>query len=98
MSKDKIKVNGQVIELTDMCHWNVRNGVLWNMNTLREEGVEGDIVEYKHGDTRYCGHVVGYTCYQFVTTEEWGSVILSTTDPRPTFTHISKVEMIKGDE
>ena len=93
----KIKVNGEIIELTNMCRWKVRNGVLYNLNTMHDEGVEGDEVEYTHGDTRYRGHVVGYTCYQFVSTKEWGNVVLSAASYNPHFTHNTKVEEVKED-
>lgn len=92
----KIKVNDQIIELSSSCRWEIRNGVLWNLNSERDEGVEGDVVDYESGGIRYRGHVVGYTCYQFISTQEWGSVVLSTTEPKPKFTHVSKVENADG--
>lgn len=90
----KIKVNGEVIELTDFCSWKVRHGVLHNLNTKHDEGVEGDEVEYTYGGVKYRGHVVGYTCYQFITTKEWGGVVLSAAEYDPHFTHITKVEEV----
>ena len=93
----KIKVNDEVIELSDMCRWEVRNGVLYNLNTKHDEGVEGDEVEYSRGDIKYRGHVEGYTCYQFVSTKEWGKVILSAAEYNPHFTHITRVEEVKED-
>ena len=44
----KIKVNDKIIELTDCCTWEVKDGVLYNYNTNRDEGVDGDIVRYKN--------------------------------------------------
>ena len=58
--KTKIKVKDKVYELTDCCRWEVRDGVLWNLNTDHDEGVDGDIIKYG-GKT---GTVEGYTCYQ----------------------------------
>lgn len=82
----KIKVNGEVIELMDCCKWGVRSKILYNLNTLRDEGVDGDVVEYQrstpHGKVNYRGHVVGYTCYQFITTKEWGEAILEAEDAK----------------
>lgn len=88
----KIKVNDQIIELSSSCRWEIRKGVLWNLNTGRDEGVEGDVVDYESGGIKYHGHIDGYTCYQIIPTKEWGGVVLSTTDPKPQFTHVSKVE------
>ena len=89
----KIKVNGEIIELTDCCHWKVLNGVLWNLNTQRSEGVEGDIVTYRVGNQHYRGHVEGYTCYQIITTHEWGTSVLSAQDFYAEYTHLSPVEV-----
>ena len=89
---------GERFELTTACRWTTTTGVLWNLNTKREEGVEGDIVEYTLNGIRYRGHVVGYTCYQFIETKEWGLVCLSAHDfdeHNVSFIHLSEVEMIK---
>lgn len=94
MMTKKIKVNGEIIKLTDMCRWEVRQGVLYNLNTKHDEGVEGDEVEYRIGDTKYRGHIVGYTCYQFIATKEWGQVVLSASQYNPIFTHNTKVEEV----
>ena len=93
----RILVNGEEIELTDMCRWTVRNGALYNLNTNHDEGVEGDIIEYTNGGIRYRGHVDGYTCYQFVDTKEWGKVILSAKEYAECgvkFTHVTPVTLL----
>jgi len=91
-----VRFNGQEVKLTTACPWSVKNGVLWNDNTSRDEGVEGDSVDYKIGDTRYRGHVVGYTCCQCITTQEFGSVVIPANDLKYVhFTHQTKVEMVK---
>lgn len=96
--KTKIKVNDKVIELTDMCKWDVVNGVLQNLNTKHDEGVTGDIITYTNGGIKYRGHVVGYTCYQFVATEEWGKVILSAAEYDVEFIHNTPVVLVEmGD-
>lgn len=96
--KTKIKVNDEVIELTDMCKWDVVNGVLQNLNTKHDEGVTGDIITYTNGGIKYRGHVVGYTCYQFVATEEWGKVILSAAEYDVEFIHNTPVVLVEmGD-
>lgn len=94
----KIKVNENVYELTDCCQWEIRQGVLWNVNTNHDEGVDGDIIEYTICDKVYKGHVVGCTCYQFISTVEWGKVILSAADYNVKFTHNTKVEIASDTE
>lgn len=91
--KAKIKVKDKVYELTDMCRWEVRDGVLWNLNTDHDEGVDGDIINY-NGKT---GTVEGYTCYQFVTTKEHGKEILSANDYHVSFIHKTPVSYYTND-
>lgn len=97
MAKTRIKYNGKIEELADCCRWEVRNSVLYNLNTGHDEGVENDIVEYTSNGTRYKGHIIGSTCYQFIETVEWGRVILSAEDARNTvhYTHCTPVELIE---
>ena len=81
-----------------MCKWDVVNGVLQNLNTKHDEGVTGDIITYTNGGIKYRGHVVGYTCYQFVATEEWGKVILSAAEYDVEFIHNTPVVLVEmGD-
>lgn len=94
--KNKVKVKDQVIKLTDMTHWEVRHGVLYNLNTKHDEAVEGDIVEYTIGESKYRGHVKGYTCHQFVETYEWGLVVLSAADYNVRIIHQTKVEEVEN--
>lgn len=91
--KTKIKVKDKVYELTDVCRWEVRDGVLWNLNTDHDEGVEGDIINY-NGKT---GTVEGYTCYQFVATKEHGKEILSANDYHVSFIHNTPVSYYTND-
>lgn len=95
MTKKRVEFNGKVVELLDFCQWEVRNGVLWNLNTNHDEGVDGDIVEYYIDGVRYLGHVDdGYTCYQFIHTKEWGGVCLSSNEYNVTFTHVTPVKLV----
>lgn len=94
----KIKVNGEVHELTDCCKWEVRNGILFNLNTNKDEGVEGDIADIDRHGTKYRGHVVGYTCYQMIETAEWGKMVLSATDDTVSYTHLTKVEAVDDEQ
>lgn len=98
MKKTKIKVQGEILELTDFCHWDVVNGVLQNLNTKHDEGVTGDIITYTNGGIKYRGHVVGYTCYQFVETQEWGGIILSAAEYDAEFIHNTPVELIESGD
>lgn len=91
--KTKIKVKDKVYELTDCCRWEVRDGVLWNLNTDHDEGVDGDIINY-NGKT---GTVEGCTCYQFVTTQEHGNEILSANDYHVSFIHKTPVSYYTND-
>ena len=97
----KIKVNDKIYELSDMCKWEVRNGILWNLNSKHDEGVDGDEITYTNGGIRYRGHVEGYTCYQFISTKEWGKVILAAAEMDEkgvTFVHNTPVEAYEEDE
>lgn len=91
--KTKIKVKDKVYELTDMCRWEVRDGVLWNLNTNHEEGVDGDTIMY-NGKT---GTIEGYTCYQFVTTKEHGQEILLANNYNVSFIHNTPVSYYTDD-
>ncbi len=106
-----IRVNGKEIELTSCCRWSVHSlrdyevgyggkacTGLYNINIDRFEGVEGDIVKYYHDGVFCKGHVVGYTCGQFIETKEWGKVILSRDEYRGmsvAFIHMTDVELVK---
>ena len=93
--KIRIIETGKEIELTDAVKWGVReDGVLWNFNTGREEGVEGDVVEYTKTGVKYSGHVEGYTCYQLIHTKEWGGVVLSAREYDAKFYHKFKVVQV----
>ena len=87
----KVKVNDKVIDINES-YIQVVDGRLKNYNTGRDEGIEGDEVEYKHGRYFYKGHVVGYTNYQFVETKEWGRVVLEADNARwVKYTHKNRV-------
>ena len=87
----KIQVNDRVIDIAEG-YIKVIDGRLKNLNTGRDEGVEGDIVEYSHGNKRYKGHVVGYTNYQLIQTEEYGPVVLEASAARNvSYTHINRI-------
>lgn len=90
----KVQVNNNVIEIREN-YIIVRDGRLWNKNTGNNEGIDGDVVEYKIGGAKYKGHVVGYTDHQFVTTKEWGAVVLSSDSARfVKYTHNNKVTIV----
>jgi hypothetical protein len=96
--KTKIKVKDKVYELTDCCRWEVRDGVLWNLNTNHDEGVDGDIITYNCGNGEIkTGTIEGYTCYQFVSTKEHGNVILSAHNYNVSFVHNMPVSYYTND-
>ena len=90
----KVQVQDKVIDI-DESYITVVDGKLRNYNTGHDEGIEGDEVEYTRGDSKYKGHVVGYTNYQFIETAEWGRIILEADNARRVkYTHINKVSII----
>jgi hypothetical protein len=97
----KILINGKdTAELSTFCKWSVKDGKLFNKNTRRFEGVDGDKVTFiKENGNKYEGTVSWYTCYQVIPTKETGVEILS---PKEVLSveieHRSVVEELKGDE
>lgn len=99
----KVLINGKEVDLTDSTHWELkevkesalckvtREGQLglYNCNTKKFEGIDGDLIEYHYGNKFYRGHVIGYTCFQFVCTAEYGKVILSAYDA---YNHMKVIE------
>ena len=79
----------KIIELSDMCKWDVVDEKLYNKNTRQFEGVEGDGVGIPHTKKVYVDgvkHMVtefstetvkGYTMVQMIETYETGGHILS---------------------
>lgn len=83
----KVLINGKEIELTDSVQWEVRKNpycggrkCLFNLNTQRYEGIDGDVIDYRYHGRYYQGHVIGYTCFQVICTAEYGKVKLSAVD------------------
>lgn len=96
--KTKIKVKDKVYELTDVCRWEVRDGILWNLNTNHDEGVDGDFITYNCGNGEIKnGTVEGCTCYQFVSTKEYGKVILPAQNYQVSFIHHTPVSYYTND-
>lgn len=96
----KILINGKdVAELSTFCRWSVRDGKLFNNNTHRFEGVEGDVITFtKENGKKYKGTVIGYTCYQLVCTKENGCMILSAKEALSIeIEHRSVVELLEDD-
>lgn len=97
----KILINGKdTAELSTCCRWSVRDGKLFNENTHRFEGVNGDVITFtKENGEKYEGTVVGYTCYQFVCTEENGNMLLSAKEALSVeIGHRSLVELLEEDD
>lgn len=97
----KILINGKdTAELSKFCKWSVRDGKLFNENTHRFEGVEGDVITFtKENGKKYEGTVIGYTCYQLVCTKENGCMILSVKEALSIeIEHRSVVELLEDDD
>lgn len=97
----KILINGKdTAELSTCCKWSVRDGKLFNENTHRFEGVEGDVITFtKEYGKKYEGTVIGYTCYQLVCTKENGGMVLSAKEALSVeIEHRSVVELLENDD
>lgn len=96
-----ILINGKdTAELSTCCRWSVRDGKLFNENTNRFEGVNGDVITFtKENGEKYEGTVIGYTCYQFVCTKESGNMVLSAKEALSAeIRHRSVVELLEDDD
>ena len=95
----KILVNGKdTVELATCCKWSVKGGKLFNENTHRFEGVEGDKITFTENGKKYENTVNGYTCYQVIFTHERGATILSANEALSTeIEHRSVVELLEDD-
>lgn len=97
----KILINGKdTAELSTFCRWSIRDGKLFNENTHRFEGVNGDAITFtKENGEKYEGTVVGYTCYQLICTEENGNMVLSAKEALSVeIGHRSVVELLEDDD
>lgn len=97
----KILINGKdTAGLSTFCRWSVKDGKLFNENTNRFEGVNGDVITFtKENGEKYEGTVVGYTCYQFVCTKESGNMVLSAKEVLSAeIRHRSVVELLEDDD
>ena len=71
----KVKIKNNIVEVPD--YFEVIGNRLYNNNTKKFEGVEGDIVTITERGTSIRGHVKGYTEYQIVPTYEWPTIVVS---------------------
>lgn len=97
----KILINGKdTAELSTCCRWSVKDGKLFNENTNRFEGVNGDLITFtKENGEKYEGTVIGYTCYQFVCTKESGNMVLSAKEALSVeIVHRSVVDLLEDDD
>ena len=97
----KIIINGKdTADLSTCCRWSVKDGNLFNENTNRFEGVNGDVITFtKENGEKYEGTVIGYTCYQFVCTKESGNMVLSAKEALSAeIRHRSVVELLEDDD
>lgn len=97
----KILINRKdTAELSTCCRCSVRDGKLFNENTNRFEGVNGDVITFtKENGEKYEGTVVGYTCYQIVCTKESGNMVLSAKEALSVeIGHRSVVELLEDND
>ena len=97
----KILINGKdTEELSTCCRWSVKDGNLFNENTNRFEGVNGDVITFtKENGEKYECTVIGYTCYQFVCTKDSGNMVLSAKEAMSAeIRHRSVVELLEDDD
>ena len=71
----KVKIKDKIIDVPN--YFEVRNNILYNNNTNRNEGADGDIVIITEFGKAKRGHVKGYTEYQIIPTYEWPTRIVS---------------------
>jgi hypothetical protein len=69
----KVKIKNKIYEVP----FEVRDNHLFNPNTKKYEGADGDIVTITQHGLSERGHVKGYTEYQIVPTYEWPTRIVS---------------------
>ena len=69
----KVRIKKKVFEVP----FEVKNGHLYNPNTQKYEGADGDIVTIIQYGVTERGHVKGYTNYQIVPTYEWPTRVVS---------------------
>ena len=93
----KIKVKKEIYEVPD--YMEVRDGKLWNNNTKRFEGVDGDTAKMTgYGRVRTVT-VKHYTDYQIIPNYESNTIIVSAVDLRGgketlEYTHNTEVEEV----
>lgn len=71
----KVKIKDEIIEVPG--YFEIKNNHLFNSNTKRYEGVDGDIVIITRNGISEKGHIKGYTEYQIIPTYEWPTRIVS---------------------
>ena len=71
----KVKIKDKIIDVPD--YFEVRGNMLYNNNTKKYEGADGDIVTVTEFGEAKRGHIKGYTEYQIIPTYEWPVIIVS---------------------
>ena len=71
----RVKIKNKIFDVSD--YFEVRDNLLFNNNTKKYEGADGDIVTVNEYGTSKRGHVKGYTEYQIIPTYEWPTRIVS---------------------
>lgn len=71
----KVRIKDKIIDVPD--YFEVRDNMLYNNNTKKYEGADGDIVIINQYGESERGHIKGYTENQIIPTYEWPTIIVS---------------------
>lgn len=71
----KVRIKDKIIDVPD--YFEVRDNMLYNNNTKKYEGADGDIVTVNEYGTSKRGHIKGYTEHQIIPTYEWPTMVVS---------------------
>ena len=71
----KVKIEDKIIDVPD--YFEVRDSMLYNNNTKKYEGADGDVVIINQHGELIRRHVKGYTEYQIIPTYEGPTIIVS---------------------
>ena len=71
----KVRIKDEIIDVPD--YFEVRDDMLYNNNTKKYEGADGDIVIINQYGKSKRGHVKGYTMHQIIPTYEWPIITVS---------------------
>ena len=71
----KVNIKDKIIDVPN--YFEIRGNMLYNNNTKKYEGADGDIVTVNQYNISKRGHIKGYTENQIIPTYEWPIMIVS---------------------